>query len=159
MPALRDILSCPGRAARVRRGATARAAWLLAGAGLLTGAALAAPGQPAATDEGLGTLFYSATERAALVEARRGEADAPLRSTRMTVNGVVRRERAHSTAWVNGQPVADGHTLPLAGRVRVQRGGVTIDGKPLRVGESLDVITQTRGDVVAPGAVTRKGAP
>ena len=65
MPALRDTLSCPGRAARVRRGATARAAWLLAGAGLLTGAALAAPGQPAATDEGLGTLFYSAAERAA----------------------------------------------------------------------------------------------
>ncbi len=151
MPAFQDTLSCPGRAAR--------AATLLVGTGLMAGVALAAPGQPAATEEALGTLFYSAAERAALVEARRGEADAPLRSTRMTVNGVVRRERVNSTAWVNGQPVADGHTLPVAGRVHVQRDGVTIDGKPLRVGESLDVVTQTRGDVVAPGAVTRKGAP
>jgi hypothetical protein len=142
-----------------RRGTAMRAALLLVGAGLMAGVALAVPGQAAATQEDLGTLFYSAAERAAMVEARRGEADAPLRSTRMTVNGVVRRERANSTAWVNGQPVADGHTLPLAGRVQVQRGGVTLDGKPLRVGESLDVVTQTRGDVVAPGAVTRKGAP
>jgi len=136
-----------------------RAALLLVGTGLMAGVALAAPGQAAATQEDLGTLFYSAAERAAMVEARRSEVDAPLRSTRMTVNGVVRRERVNSTAWVNGQAVADGHTLPLAGRVHVQRGGITIDGKPLRVGESLDVLTQTRGDVVAPGAVTRKGAP
>lgn len=136
-----------------------RTALLLVGMGLRAGVAVAVPGQATSVDEGLGTLFYSAAERAAIVEARRGEADAPVLSTRMTVNGVVRRERVNSTAWVNGQPVVDGHTLPLAGRVHVQRDGVTIDGKPLRVGESLDVITQTRGDVVAPGVVTRKGAP
>lgn len=107
----------------------------------------------------LGTLLYSTAERDAMTRARQGDAEsgAPLRTSRMTINGVVRRERGHSTAWLNGHPVADGQTLPIAGRVGVGRSGATLDGKAVRVGESLDVITRERTDVVAPGAVTVRG--
>lgn len=109
------------------------------------------------SSERLGALFYTPTERDALVRARQGQADTPLHISRVTVNGLVKRDRGHSTAWVNGQAVEDGQTLPLAGRVGVGRASVSVDGKPLRVGESLDLMTRERGDVVAPGAVTVKG--
>lgn len=110
-----------------------------------------------AVPERLGPLFYTPAERDALVRARQGEADTPLHVSRVTVNGLVKRDRGHSTAWVNGQAVEDGHSLPLAGRVGVGRARVSVNGQPLRVGESLDLMTRVRGDVVAPGAVTVKG--
>ena len=106
----------------------------------------------------LGPLFYTPAERDALVRARQGQADTPLHISRVTVNGLVKRERSRSTAWVNGQAVQDGQTLPLAGRVGVGRASVSVNGRPLRVGESYDMMTRERGDLVAPGAVTVKGA-
>lgn len=107
----------------------------------------------------LGTLFYSAEERAAIVRARLDEPDAPPSARSVKLNGVVKRQSARSTAWVNGQPVADGYTVPLIGRVKVGSEGAVIDGQALRVGQSLELGTRERSDLVAPGSVRARAKP
>ncbi|MDP2369886.1 MAG: hypothetical protein Q8M25_16885 [Rhodoferax sp.] len=134
--------------------ATVCASLLLIAAALGPGGAVASAQNVDLADDALGTLFYSAAERSAIAQARQGEAGAALLSTRMTVNGLVKRTGGNSTAWVNGQAVVDGHTLRQVGKVSVQRHSVGLDGKSVRVGESLDLSTQGRTDIVAPGAVT-----
>lgn len=123
---------------------------------LLAGSALAAHAS-ASAGERLGTLFYSAAERAAIVRARQDEPDAPASSSQITVNGVVKRHSGPSTAWVNGRAVVEGQPLPPATRLGVTARGVTLDGTAVRVGESLDLSTRERSDIVAPGAVTTRG--
>ena len=108
-------------------------------------------------DDRLGTLFYSAAERAAIVRARQDEPDAPASSSQITVNGVVKRHGGPSTAWVNGRAVVEGQPVPPATRLGVTARGVTLDGAAVRVGESLDMSTRERSDIVAPGAVTSRG--
>lgn len=137
--------------------ALVRASLPLIAAALVAGDAVAAPPTVDMADDALGTLFYSAAERAAIAQARHGEASAALFSTRMTINGLVKRAGGNSTAWVNGQAVVDGHTLRQAGKVTVQRNSVGLDGKSVRVGESLDLSTLDRTDIVAPGAVSVRG--
>ena len=110
-----------------------------------------------ATTERLGTLFYSAAERAAIVSARQDEPDAPVSSSHVTVNGVVKRQGGPSTAWINGRAVVEGQPVPPATRLGVTERGVTLDGTTVRVGESLDLSTRERSDIVAPGAVTSRG--
>lgn len=110
--------------------------------------------------EHLGTLFYSAAERSALVRARKGQTDtvsAPV-SNLMTLNGVVKRKSGNSTAWINGQAVKDGQSVPPANRLATTERGVTLDGKPVHVGETLDLTTLQRSDIVAPGTVTIRRA-
>lgn len=123
---------------------------------LLAGSALAAQASVSA-GERLGTLFYSAAERAAIVRARQDEPDAPASSSQITVNGVVKRHGGPSTAWVNGRAVVEGQPVPPATRLGVTARGVTLDGAAVRVGESLDMSTRERSDIVAPGAVTSRG--
>ncbi|MBU3898052.1 MAG: hypothetical protein KJ614_03850 [Gammaproteobacteria bacterium] len=109
--------------------------------------------------ERLGTLFYSPAERAVITRARQGlgqgqaESAAPI-SSLVTVNGVVKRQDGNSTAWVNGQAVQDGLSAPPANRVTSTGRGANLDGRPVRVGETLDLSTLERTDIVAPGAVT-----
>jgi len=110
--------------------------------------------------ERLGTLFYSTAERNAVVRARQGNTDAkvdaaPVNSP-MTVNGVVKRNSGHSTVWVNGQAVPEGQSVPPATRTSISASGATLDGKRVQVGETLDLTTLERSDLVAPGAVTIK---
>ena len=73
------------------------------------------------------------------------------------VNGVVKRHGGPSTAWVNGRAVVEGQPVPPATRLGVTARGVTLDGTAVRVGESLDLSTRERSDIVAPGAVTSRG--
>jgi hypothetical protein len=101
----------------------------------------------------LGTLFYSPAERTTIVGDRQQAPEAPARNSRMKVSGVVTREHGNSTAWVNGQVVHEGQPAPPASPVTMHRGGITLGGTPVRVGETLDLITRERGDIVAPGAV------
>lgn len=104
----------------------------------------------------LGTLFYSSAERSALVRARQGPPDtasAPV-SNRMTVNGVVKRKSGNSTAWVNGQTVHEGQSLPPIKKTTISSGSANLDGQQVRVGETLELNTKARTDIVAPGAVT-----
>lgn len=109
-------------------------------------------------DAPLGTLFYSPTERTAITGDRQQQLGAQARSSHLTVSGVVKRERGNSTAWVNGQAVHEGQPGSSATRLTMRRGGVTLNGTPVRVGETLDLLTQERRDLVTPGAVTLRSS-
>ena len=108
------------------------------------------PGEP------LKTLFYSVSERSTIARVRAGigSDDAPDVPRVVNVNGIVKRQGGSSTAWVNGLPVRDGDFIAPAQRLLTIDGGVSLNGVPVKVGEALDLATQERQDVVAPGAVT-----
>lgn len=106
--------------------------------------------------ERLGTLFYSAAERTAITRGRSSNASDEA-STILSVSGIVKRERGKSTAWINHQPVAEGQSLPPTVRTTISATGVTLDGQRVRVGETVDINTRERTDIVTPGAVTVKG--
>ena len=108
------------------------------------------PGEP------LQTLFYSASERSNVARIRSGIGPevAPEVSQVVQVNGIVKRQGGRSTAWVNGLPVRDGDSIAPDQRVITTNGGIRLNGVPVKVGEALDLTTQARRDLVAPGAVT-----
>ena len=108
--------------------------------------------------EALQTLFYSASERSNMTRIRtrpgsgsEGATDLP---RVVHVNGIVKRQGGGSTAWVNGLPVRDGDAIAPDQRLLTIDGGIRLNGVPVKVGEALDLATQARQDVVAPGAVT-----
>ena len=109
--------------------------------------------------EPLGTLLYSPAQRQAIIAARKrpaGESASliPLKPNTSRLDGVVSRERAKGTAWVNGESREQG--APQAPLIRGTE--AVVEGRRLRVGETLDIATGTKTDLVAPGAV-RKGLP
>jgi hypothetical protein len=111
--------------------------------------------QPA---EVLGTLMYTPAQRQGIAQARLGPvegATAQARSSRTRLDGVVARVRGHGTAWVNGEPVAQG-TNPST---RIQGTEAIVEGHRLRVGQSFDKSTGVKSDVVAPGAVRQGSQP
>jgi hypothetical protein len=125
---------------------------------------LALPLAVAAQDmppEHLGTLLYSAVERSSITQARLGQVsnNAVNVISQVSVNGFVQRQGGKSTAWVNGQPVKEGYPFPPVKRLTTTNKGIQIDGQPVRVGETLDLTTLVRHDIVQPGALTTKGNP
>ncbi len=113
--------------------------------------------EPAATVRApLDVLFYSPSERRAMVRERSGSPEQE-DSSLARVSGIVKRERGNSTAWINQQPVAEGHSLAPTTRTTISNTHVTLDGQRVRVGETLDLRTRERTDMVAPGAVTAQG--
>ncbi len=106
----------------------------------------------------LGPLLYSRQERAAIVQAR-AAAGADAGGSRVHLSGLVRREGGQGTVWINRQAVAEGRTLPPAKHTRITPAGVAIDGQRVRVGETLDLHSHERSDLVAPGALAVKGQP
>lgn len=107
----------------------------------------------------LGTLFYSVAERQNIVRARAGDepGDSPEAAQEISVNGIVKRQGKNSTAWVNGQPVREGEAFTPAQPLTITPGGIQLDGKNVKVGEKLDLVTRERTDVVPPGALTTRG--
>lgn len=104
--------------------------------------------------ESLGTLLYSPAQRQAIIALRKrqdGETASliPLKPSITRLDGVVTRERAKGTSWVNGEPLAQG--TPNAPLLRGTE--AVVEGRRLRVGESVDTTTGTITDLVAPGAV------
>ena len=105
-----------------------------------------------AAEQQLGTMFYSPAERRALVAARTGVDDGKkvgeesavgkktnTSSARYTVSGLVSRSGGKSVAWINGQPVGEiphSEGLPL---VDLRNGQIVIDGKTIKVGETIDI--------------------
>jgi hypothetical protein len=103
----------------------------------------------------LGTLLYSPAERAAIVAARRGEQVGVMSSgASVTVSGLVKRGRQKSTTWINGQTVAEGQPVPSAGVPAIEAKSVTIDGRSVRVRETLDLESGARTDALPQGAVS-----
>ncbi len=103
----------------------------------------------------LGTVFYSPSERAAIVAARSGtDAKMGEATTYYAVSGFVKREGDKSVAWINGHPVAEKPQEEGAPPISVSRDGVLIDGKPAKVGETLDATSGERSSALPPDAVT-----
>lgn len=97
-----------------------------------------------------------------MARARTGEAAdaadaAQPTSNILGVTGLVRRQGGHSTMWLNGQPVPEGNTTAQGHTPRSTANGIVLNGTGLRVGESLDLSTGQRSDVLAPGSVTLQG--
>ncbi len=133
--------------------------WMLALSSMLLSAAACAQ----SVQEGMGTLFFSPAERAAIAAARKdeqaGTANAEINyGTSVSLGGLVKRERSRSTAWINGKTVAEGQAVPAAGIPVISARKVTIDGQPLRVRETLDLESGLRSDALPPGAVSVKPA-
>ncbi len=103
--------------------------------------------------ERLGTLFYSPAERAALVSARSGDTRQDTVSG-LRLGGIVKRAGGKGMVWINGQPLPEGQPVSTAPAPEITAQGATIDGKPVRVGETVNLVTGERIDIVPPGAVS-----
>lgn len=130
-----------------------------AGAPVLPELAAPAPTSPARTGAPpLATLMYSPAERAALERERQGVLGADA-ATRLHLEGIVQRARGKSTAWINHQALEQGQGWPGLRRSTIAADAVTLDGRRLRVGETLDLSTGQRSDSIAPGSVLLKELP
>ncbi len=101
----------------------------------------------------LGTLFYSPAERAALVSARAGDTHQDSVSG-LRLGGIVKRAGGKGTVWVNNQAIPEGQPVPPAATPGITAQGVNIDGKSVRVGETVNLVTGEKTDLLPPGAVS-----
>ena len=126
-----------------------------AGCALLLASLLPTAVSAQSGEERLGTLFFSPAERAALIAARRGEQQGVVNyGTTVSVSGLVKRGGRKSTAWINSQTVAEGQAVPAAGIPAISAKSVTIDGREVRVRETLDLDSGARSDALPQGAVS-----
>lgn len=86
------------------------------------------------------TVFYSNAERATLVAARSGITQTAVYS----VTGIIRRGMGKSVAWVNGRAVTETPQDPIIPTLVIGRDHVVVEGKPIKVGESLDILSGQR---------------
>lgn len=83
----------------------------------------------------IGTLFYSPDERI--------EQTAQGGSTHIyTLNGIVQRGAGKSVVWINGHAVTQQD--PGFPALTIARDHVLLDGKQIKVGESLDIASGQR---------------
>ena len=107
----------------------------------------------------LGTLFYSNSERAAVLKARLGVVDAPSISSTFTVDGVVKRAGGKSTVWINGRAIPEGQSpFPTPLRFVIHAGGITVKGTRVRIGETVNLDNLQRTDFIAPGSLISRTA-
>jgi len=125
---------------------------------LATVAAFANESSSQSPDE-LGTLFYSNSERAAVLKARRGEVDVPSVSSVFSVGGVVKRAGGKSTVWINGRAIPEGQSpFPTPLRFAINVGGITVKGTRVRIGETVNLDNLQRTDFIAPGSLISRTA-
>lgn len=134
--------------------------WMMA-ALLCVALAMPLPAQSAAESaDKLGVLFYSPAERLDIARARSDSRPvAEQAPANLRLDGLVKRAGGKSTAWVNGQPVPEGSPIGRQPAPAIEKTGVAIAGRHLRIGESLDQMTGERSDLLPQGAVAVKRAP
>ena len=88
----------------------------------------------------IGTLFYSPDERAALLAARNGTT--PVNT--YTINGIIQRAQGKSAVWINGHAILQPASDPLISTLEIRREHVLIEKNPIKVGETLDLISGQR---------------
>lgn len=88
----------------------------------------------------IGTVFYSNAERATLVAARSGITQTAIYS----VTGIIKRGAGKSVAWVNGRAVTETPQDPIIPTLIIGRDHVMVEGKLIKVGESLDILSGQR---------------
>lgn len=91
--------------------------------------------------DSIGTLFFSPAERTALVAARSGITQSAV----YTLNGITLRAAGKSVAWINGRAVSQIPKDPVIPTLVILRDHVLIEGKIIKVGETLDIISGQRG--------------
>lgn len=115
-------------------------------------------GAGAAPIDDLATLFYTPLQRQAISAGRQPTlkpGDMADLATSTQLNGIVLRAGGNGTVWLNHKPVPEG-TSPAG---KIQALGAMVDGRHMRVGESVDRLTGARTDVVEPGAVRVQNKP
>lgn len=95
---------------------------------------------PTALASQIGTVFYSPAERAALVAARSGVTQSAV----YTLNGITLRDAGKSVAWINGRAVTAVPKDAAIPSLVINRDHVLIEGKVIKVGETLDIISGQR---------------
>lgn len=104
----------------------------------------------------LGPLFFTPAERQAIAASRNKPQDQAAASTVISLSGVVTRSGGKSTAWINGQPMREGEA-PLPGMpLSIGHGQIKVHKHSLRIGETLDLTTLQRTDILSPDSVTRQ---
>jgi len=88
----------------------------------------------------IGTVFYSPAERAALVAARAGITQSAV----YTLNGITQRGAGKTVAWINGRAVTEDPPDLAIPSLVIKRDHILIEGHPIRVGETLDIISGQR---------------
>lgn len=88
----------------------------------------------------VGTVFFSPAERAALVAARSGITQSAV----YTLNGITLRAAGKSVAWINGRAVTQVPQDAAIPSLVINRDHVLIEGKAIKVGETLDIISGQR---------------
>jgi len=127
-----------------------------------------------AADYPIGTVFYSPKERIALVARRNGateemvvaeekkfeqekdaekDVDEAPKSLPYAVSGIVTRSGGKSVVWLNGRPVKENSPDESLPAIRLSRDHVVIDGKAVKVGETLDISPGERVSPLPDGAV------
>lgn len=92
--------------------------------------------EPAPSTAGLGRLFFTPEERAAL-DRRRQSDEADAGEARVRVDGRIQRSAGRGTVWINGAP----HDAAAGAAAE------------LRAGEAWDPATQTRSDLIGEGRI------
>lgn len=117
---------------------------------------------PAAA-EPLGRLFLTPERRALLEHQRRTNVQETqsVEGTTVSLDGIVTRTGGKATVWINGRPqhdAAPGASVRAGLSARDPTRATLAAGEEtpadLRVGESINLATREKNDVVAPGAVT-----
>lgn len=111
----------------------------------------------AAAEVGLGTLLFSPAQRLAIERARVSDADVPVADAppqTASVAGWVQRSRGKGTVWINGEPLPEGQAGFLRQPPVISARAVQVQGKALRVGETLDLATGQHMDAVSKEAVS-----
>ena len=86
------------------------------------------------------TVFFSPAERASVVAARAGIAQTAI----YTVSGILQRGNGKSVVWVNGRAVPEAPRDEIIPTLSISRDHVRIEDKPIKVGESLDILSGQR---------------
>ena len=112
---------------------------------------------PAAAQEILGRLFFTAQQRQDLDRRRQAnirEAAVVVESS-VTVNGQVSRSSGRSTTWINGVPRESARKPPDPARVTLP-GGEGAPSVSLKIGQTLDKV---RGEIRDPAVDGRIATP
>jgi hypothetical protein len=106
--------------------------------------------------ESLGTLLYSQRERGAIVAARAAQQGMGGFNYDMSVSvkGLVKRMPAQGTTWINGQTVTEGQAITSGGVPVIGTKSVTVEGRAVRVGETLDLESGERVDLIPQGSLS-----
>jgi hypothetical protein len=115
----------------------------------------------------LNTIFFSPSERAALVSARSSNSrftDNLTNPQSYTITGFIKREDGKNIAWINNKAVnvtksatsSTPITPTIQGNqptIRIINDHITINGKPVQVGETLDTVSGERNKRLPTNAI------